>query len=150
MKEDEQSCRIDLWLWALRFHKTRSLAAEACRKGWVRVNDQRIKPSRGIRIGDELKVKHQNIEKTLRVKALLKRRVGAKVVDQYCEDLTPAEVYALAEEQRKLNATADLIRDRGTGRPTKRQRRDIEEVMVDAEQREAVYRKWDQGFKKRG
>ncbi len=149
MKQDEQSCRIDLWLWALRFHKTRSLAAEACRKGWVRVNDQRVKPSRGIRIGDELKVRHQTIEKTLRVKALLKRRVGAKVIDQYCEDLTSAAVYAMAEEQRKFNATADLVRDRGAGRPTKRQRREIEEVMEEAVQRESVYQQWDKGFKKK-
>jgi len=78
----------------------------------------------------------------------LKRRVGAKVVDQYCEDRTPPEVYAQAEEQRKLNATADLVRDRGAGRPTKRQRREIEEVILEAEQRETVYRQWDQSFNK--
>ncbi len=149
MIEETDSARIDLWLWAVRFYKTRSLAADACRKGWVMVNGHRIKPSRAVRVGDELGIRHQNIEKTLRVRELLKRRVGAKVVDQYVEDRTPPEVYALAEEQRKLNATADLIRDRGAGRPTKRQRREIEEVMLEAEQREAVYRKWDEGLGRR-
>jgi len=148
MTEGKDSNRIDVWLWAVRFYKTRSLAAEACRKGWVMVEGQRIKPARGVRVGDEFSIRHQNIEKTVLVRGLLKRRVGAKVVDQYCEDRTPPEVYAQAEEQRKLNATADLVRDRGAGRPTKRQRREIEEVILEAEQRETVYRQWDQSFNK--
>ena len=150
MSENNDSERIDVWLWAVRFYKTRSLAADACRKGWVTAQGQRVKPARGVRVGDELGIRHQNIDKTVVVRGLLKRRVGAKVLDQYCEDRTPPEVYARAEEQRKLNATADLVRDRGAGRPTKRQRREIEEVILEAEQREAVYRKWDEGFKKRG
>lgn len=149
MTKDTDSTRLDIWLWAVRFYKTRSLAADACRKGWVMVNGHRIKPSRAVRVGDELGIRHQNIEKTVVVRELLKRRVGAKVVEQYIEDRTPAEVYARAEEQRRLNATADLIRDRGAGRPTKRQRREIEEVMLEAEQREAVYRKWDEGLRRR-
>ncbi len=149
MTESKDSNRIDIWLWAVRFYKTRSLAADACRKGWVTVEGQRIKPARGVRVGDVLNIRHQNIDKTIVVRGMLKRRVGAKVLDQYCEDLTPPEVYAQAEEQRKLNATADLVRDKGAGRPTKRQRREIEEVILEAEQREAVYRKWDEGFRKR-
>lgn len=149
MTEDKDSNRLDIWLWAVRFYKTRSLAADACRKGWVTVEGQRVKPARGIRVGDELNIRHQNIDKTVAVRGLLKRRVGAKVVDQYCEDRTPPEVYAQAEEQRKLNATADLVRDRGAGRPTKRERREIEEVILEAEQRESVYRKWDEGFRRK-
>lgn len=149
-KEKQETIRLDLWLWAVRFYKTRSLAAEACRKGWVTVGGQRVKPGRGIRVGEELAIRHQNLEKTVFVRGLLKRRVGAKVVDQYCEDRTPPEVYARAEEQRKLNASADLVRERGSGRPTKRQRRELEEVILEAEQRETVYRQWDQVFKKKG
>lgn len=126
--KSDETARIDLWLWAVRFYKTRSLAAEACRKGWVRVGGQRVKPGRGIRVGETLVLRHQNLEKTVVVRGVLKRRVGAKVVDQYCEDRTPPEVYARAEEQRKLNACSGLVRERGAGRPTKRQRREMEEV----------------------
>jgi len=148
MKENEESSRIDLWLWAVRFYKTRSLAADACRKGWVTVDGQRVKPARGIRIGDELRIRHQGIEKTVAVLALLKRRTGAKLVNEYYEDRTPLEVYAQAEEQRKLNAAADLVRDRGAGRPSKRERRKIEEVILEAEERGTVYRQWDESFRK--
>lgn len=150
MTDSNDSERIDVWLWAVRFYKSRSLASDACRKGWVTVEGQRVKPARGIRIGDELGIRHQNLDKTVVVRGLLKRRVGGKAVEQYCEDRTPPEVYAKAEEQRKLNATADLVRDRGSGRPTKRERREIEEVILEAEQRESVYQKWDEGFRKRG
>lgn len=149
-KDNEESTRLDLWLWAVRFYKSRALAAEACRKGWVTVGGQRVKPGRAIRVGEELAIRHQNLEKTVVVRGLLKRRVGAKVVDQHCEDRTPPEVYARAEEQRKLNASADLVRDRGAGRPTKRERREMEEVILEAEQRETVYRQWDKLFKKNG
>lgn len=148
MKQEPTSVRIDLWLWAVRFYKTRSLAADACRKGWVKIAGYRVKPARDIRVGDELKFRHQDIEKTVRVAALLKRRVGAKVVAEYCEDLTPAEVYLQAEQIQKLNATADLVRDRGAGRPTKRERRNLEEVLLESEQQQRVYQQWDQGFKK--
>ena len=134
MTDNNDSERIDVWLWAVRFYKTRSLASDACRKGWVTVKGQRVKPARGVRIGDELSIRHQNIDKTVAVRGLLRRRVGGKAVEQYCEDRTPPEVYARAEEQRKL----------------RRQRREIEEVILEAEQREAVYRKWDEGFNKKG
>ncbi|MCF6313146.1 MAG: RNA-binding S4 domain-containing protein [Verrucomicrobiales bacterium] len=148
MKQEPTCVRIDLWLWAVRFYKTRSVAANACRKGWVKVAGQRVKPARDIRVGDEVVLRHQDIEKTVRVLSLLKRRVGAKVVAEYCEDLTPAEVYAQAAQIQKLNASADLIRDRGAGRPTKRDRRELEEVLLESEQQQQVYRQWDKGFKK--
>lgn len=146
MNQEKGNGRIDVWLWAVRLYKTRSLAAEACRKGWVKVGEQRVKPSRGVRIGDELVIRQNHIDKTVVVRGMLKRRIGAKVVDQYYEDRTPPEIYEQAEEQRKLNASADLVRDRCAGRPTKRQRREIEEVILEAEQRERVYRQWDQSF----
>jgi len=149
-KEDQESTRLDLWLWAVRFYKTRSLAAEACRKGWVTVEGQRAKPGRRVRVGEELAIRHQNLEKTVVVRRLSKRRVGAKLVDQHCEDRTPPEVCARAEEQRKLNANVGLVRERGAGRPAKRERREMEEVILEAEQRESVYRQWDNLFRKNG
>jgi ribosome-associated heat shock protein Hsp15 len=115
--------RIDKWLWAVRIYKTRSLATDACRGGKVIISEVEVKPSREVKTGDIITVKTGPIKKTLKVLDLLENRVSAKLVAQFMEDLTPAEEY------KKLEMTRDsrfVSRDRGAGRPTKRERRDID------------------------
>ncbi len=115
--------RIDKWLWNVRLYKTRAMAADACKLGRVLSEDMPVKPSRVVRVGDVYKVRLNKLDKTIRVKALLKNRVNAKLVTDYMEDLTPKEEYERLEFARKY---AFEKRDRGVGRPTKKDRRDIE------------------------
>lgn len=115
--------RIDKWLWAVRVYKTRSQASEACRTGKVKVDGQSVKPSREVHPGMFIQLHWGPIERTIKVKALLKNRVGAKLVEQYMEDLTPEEDYKTLEMIRKRTGT----RPRGTGRPTKKERRDLDQ-----------------------
>ena len=120
-----ETIRIDKWLWAVRFFKTRTQASDACRGGKVKIDGQNVKPSREIRIGEEIEVQLGIIRKKVSVKAILKNRVGAKLVDDYAEDLTPAEEYEKLDMLKQLNYEK---RDRGTGRPTKKNRRDISKL----------------------
>ena len=117
-----ESIRIDKWLWAVRLFKTRTQAADACKGGRVRVAGQKAKASREIHEGEEIEVQLSAIRKKIRVKQLLKNRVGAKLVDNYMEDLTPPEEYEKLEMMKQLNYER---RDRGSGRPTKKERRII-------------------------
>jgi ribosome-associated heat shock protein Hsp15 len=117
-----ETIRIDKWLWAVRFFKTRTQASDACRGGKVKIDGQNVKPSKEIRIGEEIEVQLGIIRKKVSIKAILKNRVGAKLVDDYVEDLTPAEEYEKLDMLKQLNYEK---RDRGTGRPTKKNRRDI-------------------------
>ena len=112
--------RVDRWLWSVRLFKTRTLAARACIAGHVRVNGQSVKPSRALRPGDLVNALLGEITRTVKVLAVLERRVGAKAVAQYLEDLTPQSEYQKPRE--KIFAPAGL-RDKGAGRPTKRDRR---------------------------
>ena len=125
--------RVDLWLWAVRLHKTRSKATTACKNNQITVNDGRVKPSRQIRPGDVITAKQGLMIKTVRVLATLEKRVGAKLVEAYYEDLTPPEVYAQAAAIARSNRDSMLRRESGSGRPTKKERRDLEELMVEAE-----------------
>ncbi len=118
--------RIDKFLWAVRLFKTRSLATEACKAGKILINDQTLKPSREVKEGEEIKVKKIPIWRTYRVKALLKSRVGAKLVGDYIEETTPEEEVKKLE-LHKLAEQFD--RTKGTGRPTKKERRDIEKYF---------------------
>lgn len=118
--------RIDRWLWAVRQFKTRSLATSACRGGKVRVRDEKVKPSYGIKIGEIVEIQSGPITKVLKVVGLVERRVGAKRVAEFMEDLTPPEAYVLL---RQTAAQKVLHRDRGLGRPTKRDRREIERLF---------------------
>ncbi len=118
--------RIDRWLWAVRLFKTRSLASEACRGGKVRVRNEKVKPSYGVKVGEVLEIQSGPITKRLRVLGLIEKRVGAKLVPEFLEDLTPPEDYRLLQQTA---AQKVLRRDRGTGRPTKRDRRDIERLF---------------------
>lgn len=119
-----EGVRLDKWLWAVRIYKTRSLAAEACKKGRILVNGEQAKPSREIKCGDKLLVRKMPIVYALLVKGVLEKRVSAKLAPEYVEDQTSVE------ELNKLNVkeTFYINRERGTGRPTKKERRDIDKL----------------------
>mgnify|MGYP000034854020 CR=1 FL=1 len=124
----DDSVRIDKWLWAVRIFKTRSDAAEACRTNRVTLNGSYTKPSREIKPGDTVTVRKTLVTYSFRVLALVSSRQGAKNVPEYMEDITPPE------ELNKLNVPRETIfvqRDRGMGRPTKRERREIDALMGD-------------------
>jgi ribosome-associated heat shock protein Hsp15 len=117
------SVRIDKWLWAVRLYKTRTEAADACRGGKVKLGGDALKPAREVRPGEILTVQAGEITRTVKVLGLLSRRVGAPLVSAYLEDLTPAEELA-KPAQRRLAPIA--VRPRGLGRPTKKDRRQME------------------------
>lgn len=123
-----EEVRIDKWLWAVRIYKTRSLATEACRNGRVKIGGQPVKASRVPKIGDVVEVHLNPLNKTVRVKGLLHNRVSAKLVPEYLDDLTPAAEYERVELIREFNAE---FRPRGTGRPTKSDRRQIDHLKGD-------------------
>lgn len=112
--------RLDKWLWAVRVFKSRSLAAEACQAGHVKIGEQRVKPSRVVRVGEVICAQVGTMTRTVKVTALLKQRVGAKVAFQHYQDLTPPEEYAKRQEPRLEPL---FHRPKGSGRPTKRERR---------------------------
>ena len=117
------SVRIDKWLWAVRLFKTRSMAAEACRSGKVKLGECSVKPSHEARIGEIYSVVSAPINRTIRVKAFLHNRVSAKLVPDFLEDLTPLEEYRKLEMMKEMKQG---IRPRGYGRPAKKDRRDME------------------------
>lgn len=117
--------RIDKYLWAIRQYKTRTQAGEACRGGKVKINGQTIKASRDIKVGDVIEVSTPGLIKKIQVTQILSHRVGAPKVPEYMLDLTPQEAVDQAKIIRQSNFER---RDRGLGRPTKRDRRDIEEL----------------------
>ena len=120
-----KSVRIDKYLWAVRVFKTRSLASEACRKGKVSVDDMPAKPSRTVTTGDVIEVKKMPVLYSYRVKDPIEKRVGAKIVDQFVENVTTPE------ELQKLEMQDDFFikRDRGAGRPTKKERRLLDDIQ---------------------
>ena len=117
--------RIDKWLWAVRIFKTRTMAGDACRAGKVKIDGHAVKPSRALKLGDEMTVSIGPLLRTIKVKALIYNRVSAKLVPDSLEDLTPAEEYERIKFMHELNAE---YRDRGTGRPTKKDRRTIDRL----------------------
>ncbi len=120
--------RIDKWLWSVRVYKTRNQASEACRTGNVKINDQEVKASRNVKIGDIIIVHIEQLNRILLAKALLDNRVSAKLVVDYMEDQTPKEEI---ERLRIAKKTSFEKRDHGLGRPTKRERRDIEKFKYE-------------------
>lgn len=120
-----EELRVDKWLWAVRIYKTRTMAGDACRAGKVKMEGLAIKPSRILKTGDVLMVSQGPLTRTLKVKALIHNRVSAKLVPDSLEDLTPAEEYERIKFMHELNAEH---RDRGTGRPTKKERRLIDRL----------------------
>ncbi len=115
--------RIDKWMWATRIFKTRTIAVEACKKNRIMVNDSIVKPSRMIKAGDIIKVRKPPITYSFKVLDLTVNRIGAKLVPQYIDNITPPEEYEILELQ-KISGFVD--RARGTGRPTKKERRDLD------------------------
>ena len=117
--------RIDKYLWAVRIFKTRTLATEACKKGRVSVDDMPAKPSRMVTTGDVIEVKKMPVLYSYRVLDPIEKRVGAKIVDNYVKDVTPQE------ELQKLEMQDDFLakRDRGAGRPTKKERRLLDDIQ---------------------
>lgn len=118
--------RLDKYLWAIRAFKSRNDATEACKGNKVHVNDTVAKPSKMIKVGDLLSVRKGPVMFTYRVKALIENRVGAKLVPDYAEDLTPQ---AELDKMHAPSETFFVRRDRGAGRPTKRDRRIMDEMM---------------------
>jgi ribosome-associated heat shock protein Hsp15 len=120
--------RVDKYLWAMRIYKTRSIATDACKCGRVKMNGIEVKPSRMFHVGDIFTVRKGPITYTYRVLQLWGNRLGAKMVPEYLQDITPKEQLELLELARYA---AQSGRDRGTGRPTKKDRRDIEQFFSD-------------------
>lgn len=116
--------RIDKWLWAVRVFKTRSIAADACKLGRVTINGAKVKPSRTIRVGETVQVRKPPVTYALRVVQLIENRVGAKLVPQYMENVTPQEQLDLIQLARLSGYQG---RAKGLGRPTKKERRDLDE-----------------------
>ena len=123
-----EDIRIDKWLWAVRIFKSRSDAAEACRMNRVMLNGSYCKPSREIKEGDVVSVRKLPVTYTYRVKDIVSNRQPAKNVPLYAENITPAEELAKLNIPRE---TVFITRDRGTGRPTKKERREIDALMDD-------------------
>ena len=117
--------RIDKWLWAVRLYKTRSQATDACKSGRVRIDNKTVKASREVKIGETIVFNKDQITKTVLVKELLKNRVGAKLVEIYMDDLTPQEEY---DKEKLIHSRNFEYRGRGIGRPTKRDRRNIDRL----------------------
>lgn len=120
--------RIDKWLWAVRIFKTRTIATEACKKGRVMVNDTAVKPSRVIKVDDIIKVRKPPVTYSFRVKALTANRLGAKLVPDYMENITPKSELDLLDVV-KINGFID--RRKGLGRPTKREGRELSRFKED-------------------
>ncbi|WP_165730420.1 RNA-binding S4 domain-containing protein [Polaribacter sp. 20A6] len=120
--------RIDKYLWCIRVFKTRSLASTACKKGQVKIDNKSLKPSKEV-FGDELIfVRKNQINYQIKVLDLPESRVGAKIVDLYRKDVTPKEEF---EKTELLKYAKDYYRKKGTGRPTKKDRRDIDDYQED-------------------
>lgn len=118
--------RIDKWLWAVRIYKTRSQATEACKKGHISIDDMPVKASREVHEGEIVKVRKSPITRSFKVLALTGKRMGAKLVPQYLEDITPPEEIEILEMQKHMRWST---REKGTGRPTKKDRRDLDEFF---------------------
>ncbi|MCH6255177.1 RNA-binding S4 domain-containing protein [Puniceicoccaceae bacterium K14] len=123
MEEVEKKVRLDRWLWATRIYKTRALAIEACRGGKVRINDEKAKPSHRVKIGETIVAQTEAMKRTVVVKQLTEKRMGAKLVEEFLDDLTPPE-----ERVAKKETLAQVIlkREPGAGRPTKKERRQMD------------------------
>ena len=116
------SIRIDKWLWAVRLFKTRTMAADACKGGKIKIDEINAKPSREVKVGEIIDVQMQGYKKTVEVVKIVKNRVSPKLVADLMNDLTPTEEY---EKLEMINQLKVEKRDRGAGRPTKKDRRTI-------------------------
>ena len=129
--------RIDKWLWAMRIFKTRTIATEACKKGRVLMGGVAVKPSRTIKEGDIINVRKPPVTYSFRVKALTQNRLGARLVTEYMENITPKSELDLLDVVR---ISGFIDRRKGLGRPTKREGRDLAEFT------ESISDGWDFDF----
>jgi ribosome-associated heat shock protein Hsp15 len=119
-----EEVRIDKWMWATRIFKTRTIAVEACKKNRIMVNGMSVKPSRMIKQGDIIEVRKPPITYSFKVLELTERRIGAKLVSEYLENITSPKQYEIMEMNR-ISGFVD--RSKGLGRPTKKDRRELEQ-----------------------
>ena len=125
--------RIDQYLWAVRYFKSRSIATKACKKGQVKVNDQVAKPSREVFPTDKIIVRKEQVNLSLDVLDIPKSRIGAKLVDIYRVNTTPKDSF----KQNELQSLAqDYYREKGEGRPTKKDRRELDNYAEEPDQKE--------------
>lgn len=125
-EQNKEEVRIDKWMWAVRLFKTRSLAADACKKGKVLMSGNSVKASRNIKVGDVVQIKRAPITYSFKVLALSENRMGAKLVPDFMENVTTLEQLEILEMSKYSSFGK---RDRGTGRPTKKERRDLDEYL---------------------
>lgn len=124
-----EQARIDKWLWAVRIYKTRSIAAEACKKGHISIGERTAKPANNVHVGDIINVKKAPITYSFKVLKCAENRVGAKLVPELMENVTPQEQYEILEMSKISGFTG---RQRGTGRPTKKERRDLDQFVEES------------------
>ena len=122
--------RIDKYLWCVRFYKTRNMATNACKKGHIAINDQVAKPSREVLPMDMISIRKDQINHKIKVLDIPENRLGAKWVSIYMENLTPKEAF---QHNELLKLSKDYYRKKGSGRPTKKDRRDIEDYLDESE-----------------
>ncbi|MGI5290120.1 RNA-binding S4 domain-containing protein [Nonomuraea polychroma] len=122
MAGDQVSARVDSWIWSVRLTRTRSIASDACRGGHVRVNGVRVKPAHAVRVGDEIRLRHDGRERIVVVSRIIAKRVGAAVAAECYVDKSPPP-------PPREEAVTVAVRARGAGRPTKRERRSIEKLL---------------------
>jgi ribosome-associated heat shock protein Hsp15 len=123
---EDNRMRVDKWLWAVRQYKSRSLATEACEKGRIIIGDQPVKPSRLIKEGDDVLIKRTGLVRHLKVLKLTQSRLSAKLVGEFYQDLTPqSEIDAYRARLTRIT----IFRDPGTGRPTKQERRALDDFL---------------------
>jgi len=122
--------RVDKYLWCIRYFKTRSIATEACKKGHIRINEVQVKPSREVYATDKINIRKNQVNYVIQVLDTPKNRVGAKLVDIYRKDITPKENF---EHLELLKYSKDYYRKKGVGRPTKKDRRDIDDYSSEEE-----------------
>ncbi|MGD9930324.1 MAG: RNA-binding S4 domain-containing protein [Mangrovibacterium sp.] len=122
----DNQVRVDKWLWATRVFKTRSIATEACKKGRVVIDNIQVKPSRVLKIGDIVHVKKSPVTYRYKVLGLIEKRIGAQLVSEYLLDVTPKEELEILDVQKNM---IWMRRERGTGRPTKKERRDLDDFF---------------------
>jgi ribosome-associated heat shock protein Hsp15 len=120
--DEQASARVDSWIWSVRLTRTRSIASDACRGGHVRVNGVRVKPAHALRVGDEVRLRHEGRERVVVVSRIITKRVGAAVAAECYVDKSPPP------PPREAVVTV-AVRARGAGRPTKRERRSIERLL---------------------
>lgn len=121
------SARIDKWLWAVRIFKTRTIASEACKKGRIAINGREAKPSHNVKEGDTVSVRKPPVTYSFRVIQTIEKRIGAKGVADVMENITPREEMELLEMSR---ISGFIDRQKGTGRPTKKDRRELDSFSV--------------------